>query len=422
MKKSTFSGCTRSGVVVTPANWKTAKASIKRPWRISYRYYDPAFKAIQGLWGKQFSVTGMNDAHDLASRQEATQTVLDYLLDRMDRLGFNPITGKFMAPQRRPDTDKLTEETPLIRALELGLTHVEADPKTIGDIASVVGFFARSAEKIGLDQSPVGTVKVIHVVDILNGCGQLTKTVKGKEEAKVWNDNQYNYFRKYLGIIFSALKRLEIIDANPMANIPKKEFIEEPDHVRRVLTPDERKVILPILQKKKAFWRFVNIFKPSGTRIAELCRVQGKHIDLDNQRYRVLIKKRRKKRWVWKTIPDLTLPLWREAVAGCGMEQYVFSKWLKPGDKKIDPRLITKRWKRLVKDKLGIDADLYSLKHLYDTEIIDEVMAEEKARQLALKTVAAINDHTSGKMVDEVYDVGKEARRHEAAKKRGRGF
>jgi hypothetical protein len=46
--KSLFNGCSRSDISVTPQNWKTKKASLKYPWKIHYRFYDPACKGAPG--------------------------------------------------------------------------------------------------------------------------------------------------------------------------------------------------------------------------------------------------------------------------------------------------------------------------------------------------------------------------------------
>ena len=64
----------------------------------------------------------------------------------------------------------------------------------------------------------------------------------------------------------------------------------------------------------------------------------------------------------------------------CKTEHYIFSIGLKPGHKPIKAYQIGKRWYRLVKKKLGISADLNSLKHLHTTEVVDLLNEVEAAR------------------------------------------
>lgn len=420
MKHFTFNGCARSQVKVTPANWHTAKASVKKLWRIYYRFYDPAHPEA---WGKPKAIRGMNEYTDLKGRQDATRTLLENELHLLDARGLNPITGGYMAPDVVGiSTDDLSPDTGLLRALELAIPLCEANKKTKGGIANVVKFFGASARQLGKDMIPVAQVKRGELMKILQNCKNLSKTVKGREVSKVWNDNQWNYFRKYLGICYSALKIAEVMEYNPITDIPIKQTVLEEEPTREVLTVQDRERIDTHLQHYPAFRRLMHIFFHSGAREAELMRVQGKHVDLSRQRFRVLIKKRKKWAWVSKTITDTALPLWIEAVAGCGPEDFVFSKGLVPGAKPIRPDQLTKRWKRLVKDKLGITADFYSLKHSYTTDIMDELTDYEQARNAAEKEAAGHNSHTSGKMVRMHYDARAGEREHEARKKMGKGF
>ncbi|HYH14821.1 MAG TPA: hypothetical protein VD794_06370, partial [Flavisolibacter sp.] len=61
-------GCARSEVKVTPANWNTQKAPLKKKWKIYYRYYDPSKKGTSD-WGKMIQIRGMNEHKDLVKRQ-----------------------------------------------------------------------------------------------------------------------------------------------------------------------------------------------------------------------------------------------------------------------------------------------------------------------------------------------------------------
>jgi integrase len=185
-----------------------------------------------------------------------------------------------------------------------------------------------------------------------------------------------------------------------------------------VLTIEERRrVHLTLIIDLPSFHRFIHIFYHSGARISEIMKVQGKNVDLAGQRFKVLVKKRRKWTWVWKTIKDVALPYWMEAVADCRQDDFVFSRGLVSGPKPIQTEQIGRRWRLHVKKKLGITSRMYDLKHLHTTEVINEL--EKLKAELTLDPVmiaAEHNSHTSGAMVRNIYDVDYAKREHNRVK------
>ena len=85
---------------------------------------------------------------------------------------------------------------------------------------------------------------------------------------------------------------------------------------------------------------------------------------------------------------------------------YLFAYDLKPGAKSIKPDQISKRWKRNVKDKLGITADFYSLKHSN---------ADDIASMYNISVAQSFIGHSSEKMT-RVYATGQGDRDIEAMK------
>jgi hypothetical protein len=62
--------------------------------------------------------------------------------------------------------------------------------------------------------------------------------------------------------------------------------------------------------------------------------------------------------------------MWEEIINECSSEEdYLFTRGLEPSLIPIQPYQITKRWKRLVKDKYNVTADFYALKHLFLDEL-----------------------------------------------------
>lgn len=421
----TFNGCSRSNFTVSPANWKSSKASIKKPWRIYYRFYDPAFKEDPEIQGRKECVNRDMNAHkELKDRQDVTKELLKCEEDLIDIQGFNPITGLFMAPLPEPEPEKtgtITPDSCIIEGLEWALKEVDIVKDTKTDMRSVLKYFELSAKRLKKDTLPLNKITRGDIVDILDNCKHLkvewiAKGVR-KTRKKIWTPNQFNHYRKYLYILYSYLDMKEIVPKNLIEKIPLKEDISEEEKLPRAILSDidGKRVNLILQEKDPNFLRFLHIFFHSGARIKELMRIQGKHVDLTGQRFRVLIKKRKKKAWVWKTIKDIAMPFWIEVMKGCEPEDYVFSLDFLPGPKQIVTNVPSRRWKKLIKSR-GIKEDLYPLKHKNTTVMIDMIIEEARRRKEAQLAVAEHNSHLSGHMVDTVYDVKSAERKHEEIK------
>ena len=96
-------------------------------------------------------------------------------------------------------------------------------------------------------------------------------------------------------------------------------------------------------------------------------------VRLNEQRFKVTMKKGKKLEEVWVTIKTIALPFWEEVYGMADLGQYLFAEGLEPGtrDSPIRGEQISRRWRRHIKQKLGITADFASLKH----SNLDEIAA-----------------------------------------------
>jgi len=416
--KSLPNGCSRSELTVSPTNWKTKKANISKPWRIVYRFYDPAYKGTK-LWGKQFPIKGMNAYHTLEERQNLTQALIDSEIDLLDVQGYNPITGLYFIPA---DTNigcgRATPDSTLMAALRSAMAYIDISPDTLTNMRSVLKYFEMSATMLGINNHPISEVKRKDIRAILDNCGNILVVDKdGNMIPKIWNASNFNFYRSYLKMLYNQLVEWEVVEYNCIEGIAKRKADPiDPDKKKaKVLTDQQRLQVDEKLKsdpKLHTFRRFVHIFFHSGARRVELLKVQGKNVDLKGQRFKVLVKKGKVKRWVWKTIKDVALPWWAEAVQNCNADDYVFSVGLEPGAKPIRSEQVTRRWKRHIKS-LGIAPNLYRLKHLNTTEMV-ELFGDT--------TAARHNDHTTNAMVVNIYDVKRDQRDHETIRKAGNSF
>lgn len=393
-------GYSRSNFTIVPKNWKSSTASVKKQWRIYYRFYDN-----QGN-KKQCPISGINHVKTAEGRKKIVQELIAYEIELLEVQGYNPITGKLNPPagyEERP----VTELTPVFKALKHAAAWLDCVKETRRAVNLCVDLMAKCGS--GINNVCIFEIRPKHIMALL-------KTIADKRKM---TPVTYNHYRAYLMMLFKVLIPLGAIEVNPVRDIPKRKVIKK---IKQTLTADERKKIKDFLSQDNhplyqryvyPFYRYVQIFFASGARTTELFSVKVKDVDLGGQRYKCIIRKGRQWVEVYKTIKDVVLPLWTELLQGAQPEEYIFSHDLKPGPAKNDAIQINRRWNKYVKKRLGITADFYSLKHLHSTEIVT---------LKDVKTAAAMNSHKGEGMVINIYDTMQEQRKHEELKGIGNSF
>lgn len=282
----------------------------------------------------------------------------------------------------------------LTKSLDYAFSKLDVEPHTRECVASALKYIQLSIRALGYNQVEAHRITRKHIRLIMDHCEQQRKL-----SARNWNA-----YRTYLAMLFEQLVEYELVDSNPVLQLRKK---QEDDVIRDTMTLEQRRLLVNHLrQTDPVFLRFIQIFFHSGARRTELFGLRIENVYLDKGYYQVFVKKGRKKRWVTKVIKEIALPYWREQI-GDHLSGYMFSVGLLPGDVPIRPEQVTRRWKRHVKDKLNITADLYSLKHLNT----DEISAE-----LSLIEAAKLNSH-SVQMARKHYAVNETLRELERVRK-----
>lgn len=412
--KSLHNGCSRSEISVTPTNWNTAKASIKKKWRIHYRFYDPAFKNNPELWGKQILLRGMNKFKDLAQRQAATRILLEKENDLLDNRGYNPVTNTYC--YNIEQIEEINPTTSFIEALWKAHAMLKGVHDMLIDIKSAIKGIALAAGKLydTSHQKPYSALKISqvsrkHLIYIFKQCA--------KDNTR-FSANRQNKYRAYLLMLFKELLKVEAVDSNPVTDIPIEKAGTR--KLRQVLTGTERMIIDTNLRAwDYTFWRYMRIFFRSGSRTTEMLSLKNDgSVNLEAQEFRITVKKGKSYMEQIRPIPDDILPLWVEVMEQCRPGQYLFSRGFLPGQSKIRRDNVSDRWKKYVKDDpvegdpvghgLGIKKDFYSLKHL-NTDKIDE--------QLDIEHAAATDGHTTIATTQKHYAVNHLKRKIERLKK-----
>ncbi len=394
--------CRCSEPKIHPRNWDTAGADVNKKWYVQFRFYDPAF-AEEYPKGK-FIVrkANVNSFRTLKEKRAAAKLLLDEMIRLLCVEHYNPITDSY--PIQEEIDYLIHPQTGFIRALWEVFDTLRKTHSTMRDIRSVIRGVEKAAKQIRVAEIPVSEIKRRHIKMLFAQCAKTNKR---------WSAHRHNQYRTYLMILFNELIELEATEIDPVSKIRKQKITKK---IRPTLSREERRQIYSYLHDEYyTFWRFMVIFFHSGCRVIELLRLKGSDVDIGKQRIKVLVKKGRHYSEQWRTIKDSALPLWEEVMKNCPENAYVFSVSLQPGvrDKPICREQITRRWRMHVKEKLGVKADFYSLKHSNLDEVSEILSAREAAR---------LAGHSSEGVTRRFYLVNEERRAHDMLKSVGNSF
>lgn len=394
-------GCWCSPLTVHPKNWQTGgERTLKSKWYVSYRFYDPKNLDKEGnLVPKQRILKGMNELFSYRERLKATKLIIDSELTILLEQGYNPITEEF-----KPEVEfeaLLSSSTRLYKALSKAVETIDVAKTTRDEVKGVVKYVTKSIFSLKLTGLEVGETKIKHIRAILDNCANIKD---------VWNNNQFNNYRKCLNILFVELIEQGAIEHNPVREIKKRKWTEK---IKTGIPSYDRRRIDCHLRKKKltSFRLFLRIFFSSGARTTELLDIQRKHVNLNKQSFTVIIKKGKSYKQVEKTITNHAMRYWKLICRTAKQDDYLFSTGLVPGPNKIRPDQIKRRWATHVKSEkygLGLKYTFYELKHTHTTEVVNNNSDQH---------AAAMNSHTTLKLVHSVYDLNHDQRKHEELKK-----
>lgn len=367
---------TKSGTVlkVVPSDWETNKASIVKDWYIYYRVDN----------GKMVKIRNMNRIKDYPGRVKETKRLL-----KETEWSLKPTAQQQLLDL--PDSN-----IGFIKGLNQAFKTIKGSKEYKKDVSSCIKYITKSAVKMQMDQIPIGMIRKKHIKLLLQDA------VIGRN----LSSTSWNHYRAYLSVLFTELEDLEIVDMNPVTAVKRMQVAKK---FKETLNIEQRRKVVEFLKNNHPdFYRFINIFFHSGGRARELFRLQVKDINLKDAYYKVWVRKGRRPVETKRVIKNIALGFWQEQLQNAEPDWYVFSKNLRPGINQVNSVQTTRRWETHVKKKLGIQVDLYSLKHLN---------TDETSKLLDIQHAALHNSHASTSITKAHYAFGEEERMLERLKK-----
>jgi len=402
--------CRRGKISITPSNWDK-DADPKTIWKIEYYFYDDNTRLNDRQRFKK------NPLNSLKEKQHWVRKTLQTEEEKLKK-GYNPITGNtlkivpdFIAAQKAANSSMT-----IVDALEYAFKKLNCVKHYQENVKYMKNYFIEITKKENMAHVLAKDFDEQYIKHILTECGKQKKLDRIEYEKKgtgqrivgePWNNNRYNYWRALLNSLMIILEDDRII---PRVFTKSVKQLKKTDPKRRVINEDERQLL------NKAYknglipyetWRYIVVFYQAFRRHAEFRRIKREHIRLKEQKVDIYQLKGRSYKWVEATILDEALPFWKELYEQAKPGQYIFSKGLKPGDTEINPKQFSRSWNRLMKKKLGIEADSYTLKH-WALDELAAILELEAARKAA--------GHSSAK-VTRLYAQGEDEREHNRLKK-----
>jgi len=301
---------------------------------------------------------GINYIESLAERNKEANALIKVLHHKLKN-NWNPF-GEVEATE--------TGMT-LVEALDFGLKKKKEylAPKTYLGYRGTVGFVKTSISALSLDYLEILDVKRSHIRTII---------LKAKEQRK-WSNKSYNKNLNYLSAVIDELLEWDILEHNPVTKI--RRLPQEESVANKPATVKEHQIIKTELCANHPFFcNFLETEYHTGIRPKEILSIQLNMIDLENNEIRLppkITKSGTKSRNV--TInTHLYNMLFNMELSMYPKDFYLFGSYREkgrgnigkyidfiPGPTAIKRDTATKRWKRIVKDGLGIDVNMYSYKH-----------------------------------------------------------
>ena len=368
-------------------NYSIPKITKSKYWYVHFRYS-----------GKQFRYKyGLNLIQDLKEKEREFELLRESLHQKL-KDGWNP---------QIPDIVATKSDLSFISALDFAIEKKTPNigAKTLSGYNGTIKFVKAAIKSVGLEHLQIIDCKRVHIKLII-------------EEAKLernWSNNAYNKHLNHLKAILSELIQWDIIETNPAHQINNL-VVAESDANVPACVEDIEKIKAELEMKDSNFWIFCLTIFHTGIRPEEILKITLDMVNLKQSEIILpaSITKTNKKRIV-PINPHLLTHLEKMNFKALPNHYFLFGSYRQSGKGNIGKHLdfisaptklkrdtATKRWHRLVKKGLGIDMNMYAMKHLGANRKILAGLDLDSLRELYGHS-SKIMTEKYAKVVKEVY-------------------
>jgi integrase len=274
-------------------------------------------------------------------------------------------------------------------ALDFALSKCSVAKKTKSCYSTAVKFAKAAAEKLDIELEPIRQITRQHIKLILERAHKSNK----------WTNLSYNKYLGYLKAVLNQLIEWEVIEHNPAGKIKTLPVAETQKYIP--YTDDEKKRIQEyIFLYHYRYWVVLMVTFHTGIRPKEVLALRIKDVDLNRALITIIpdLEEENSKTKKIRKVPvnNHLLSFLRELqLQNYPSDYYIFGSpypagqgnrgsakgqltgamhpdYFKPSTTRIKRDTITKLWKKIVIDHLGIEKYQYAMKH---TGANDKIMA-----------------------------------------------
>lgn len=391
-------------------------SNMDTDWFIQFRFYDQAKKK----WILKTYKKGINYIRKYKDRLANANALKDALLKQLEK-GWNPLAGTMPFDQIVNPLDNNIAQLPFIKALDHALKECKISPASLKEYRLTVNRIIDASKKVltptkdgecHIDYSaiPISDIKKYHIKLVLE---QAYRDYKWTE--KSWN--------KHLGNLQGVLSRLvdnDVFEHNPAHDI-KYLDVAESNKFEPLTEADKKKIREDIFLTNFGFYVYLMTLYHAGLRPFEVLAIRISDVHLDRRLIKIVPDPSRdnSKTKNVRLVPlndDLyaLLKVWIEGnenntdlflfgspyESGLGNRGSAKGGWtgamhpdyFRPSNTRIKRDTVTRLWKALLKDKLGVDKYMYALKH---TGGDDKIMAG-----VDLDALRDLYGHTNKRMTE----------------------
>jgi integrase len=362
-------------------------------WYIHYRYDGVQFRDTYGI----------NKIEDLKLRERSYNKICaDLLIDLKN--GFNPNISEDVISQN---------DMNIIQALNFGLHEKKGSLKkeSFCSYSGTVRFLETAAKTLKMENLKIVDLKRIHVKSLLTEVGRVREK---------WTNNTYNTHLLHLKIILYVLVKEDIIESNPATKIDNKKVDKESSYHKPASELEIEKIKKALFDSDFNFYIFCITIFHTGIRPGELLRVNLGMVDLVRDEFNL-------PGTMTKNGNARTVPInkyLKEYYANMNFSElpvdyYLFGSFKSQGkgkkkkENKLLPNFIPSefptvrktagdKWREIVKDGLGIEMNLYAMKHYGADQKILAGMSMDSLRELYGHSSKLMTEKYA-KIIKEVY-------------------
>jgi len=333
------------------SNWTIPKLAkpVGRDWYVWFRYTGKLRTYKKGL----------NYIKDLKEREKEFNFLREALHQRL-KSGWNPLLPDIVMP---------SVSMTVIEAFKFGLEKKQKTlkPRTFESYETGINYVIKAIKALKLDYLTVDELKRPYAMKILE---------KTHELAESWSNITYNKNLGYIKSVYGMLEKHGVIEHSPFYKI--ETLKEEQNEANITADDDEIKEIKETLMNVfPSFYVYMVTIFHTGIRPDELLGIKIGDIDLKN--YYIKLKAPDSKVAKYRNIPinNFLAAIYKEMeLNDYPNDYYLFGSWREkergakpgmdfiPGPYRLKRSIASKLWTKLIKKGLGIEVNLYSMKHL----------------------------------------------------------